>query len=218
LQKVETLFQPNVHGISRWVPVEEFQNAGLKWTTNGNCRHGIFFGVTKYVWEAERGAQRRIERLRLVGFNPAVEIQQNRPIRSDIHAALRDVPGARCVVCGSTSSLVTDHKNDLYNDPRVLNAETQSINDFQVLCTHCNLQKRQVASWTRENGRRYGATQIPSFAGMVIDFTEGDETYDPNNINAMRGTFWYDPVEFMNRIKEIMGAAGTLANLGSPNR
>jgi len=33
-----------------------------------------------------------------------------------------------------------------------------------------------------------------------INFIEGDETFDINDINAMKGTFWYDPVEFMKNI------------------
>lgn len=200
LQKVQILFQPDENGFSRWVSREELDVSDLYFSNNGNSRHGVFFGVNEYIWEVDRGLQRRVERLRLVGLNPEIYIQQNRPIRNDIHAALRDAPGARCVVCGSTSCLVTDHKNDLYNDPRVLSAETQTIDDFQVLCTHCNLQKRQVAVSTRDTGRRYGATQIPHLAPFGIDFTEGDETYDPNDINAMRGTFWYDPVDFTRKL------------------
>jgi hypothetical protein len=36
-----------------------------------------------------------------------------------------------------------------------------------------------------------------------IDFIEGDdETYDSSDINAMKGTFWYDPVIFMETIKQ----------------
>lgn len=200
LQKVQVLFQPDENGFSRWVSREELDASDLNFSNNGNSRHGIFFGVNEYIWEVDRGLQRRVERLRLGGLNPEISIQQNRPIRNDIHAALRDAPDVRCVVCGSTSSLVTDHKNDLYNDPCVLIAEIQIVDDFQVLCTHCNLQKRQIAAWTRDTGRRYGATQIPHLAPFGIDFTEGDETYDPNDINAMRGTFWYDPVDFMKKL------------------
>lgn len=36
------------------------------------------------------------------------------------------------------SRLCIDHKNDLYNDKRVMNIKTQTIDDFQVLCQHCN--------------------------------------------------------------------------------
>jgi hypothetical protein len=215
LQKVEELFQPCINGFSQWVSRQDIEASELPFSNNGNSRNGVFFGVTKYIWEVERGAMRRVEKLRLNGLNPDTENRQNRPIRDDIHAALRDAPGACCVACGSSSSLVTDHKNDLYNDIRVLQAQTQTIDDFQVLCTHCNLQKRQVSKRTRETGLRYGATNIPSFAVFGIDFTEGDETYDPSDINAMRGTYWYDPIEFMNKIKEMLGAANTLLTLGS---
>jgi 5-methylcytosine-specific restriction endonuclease McrA len=48
-------------------------------------------------------------------------------------------------MCGSHSNTVIDHKNDLYNDETVLNVDTQTIDDFQVLCTHCNLLKRQIS-------------------------------------------------------------------------
>ena len=54
----------------------------------------------------------------------------------------------------------------------------------------------------RETGKRYGATNIPMLKVFGIDFIEGDETYDPKDINAMVGTFWYDPIEFMKKIKE----------------
>jgi len=105
------------------------------------------------------------------------------------------------VVCGSTSSIIIDHKNDLYNDPRVLNSQTQTVDDFQPLCNHCNLQKRQTSVEARETKRRYPATRIASVAVFGIDFTRGDETYDPQDPNAMIGTYWYDPVAFMQTVK-----------------
>ena len=106
-----------------------------------------------------------------------------------------------CVVCGSHSDLVTDHKNDLYNDPRVLCAATQTIDDFQCLCNHCNLQKRQVSVKTKQTNQRIPATDIPQLAIFGIDFIHGDKTFDPSDVNAMVGTYWYDPVAFMAHIK-----------------
>ncbi len=47
-----------------------------------------------------------------------------------------------------------------------------------------------------------------------VDFTEGDETYDPEDINAMKGTFWYDPIAFMRE----MGAASALLSLNPPTQ
>ena len=115
----------------------------------------------------------------------------SRPIREDIKIFHR---ATGCVVCGSHSDLAIDHKNDLYNDPRVLDSKTQTIDDFQCLCYHCNSQKRQISKVTKQHGKRIGATSIPSLAFWGVDFVEGDETLDTNDINAMVGTYWYDPV------------------------
>jgi hypothetical protein len=116
-----------------------------------------------------------------------------RPIREDIKAHYKKMP---CCVCGSSSDLVCDHKNDLYNDQRVLSRTEQTLDDFQSLCNHCNLQKRQVAKECRRTGKRYPATKIPSLKPWNVDFIEGNDDYDPSDINAMKGTFWYDPIAF----------------------
>lgn len=128
--------------------------------------------------------------------------ETQRPIRADIRAT---ICSKSCVVCGTTAT-VCDHKNDLYNDPRVLNTATQTLEDFQPLCNHCNLQKRQVAKKMRETGKRYGATNIGQLALFGIDFIQGDETYDPADPNAMVGTYWYDPVVFLAEIKRRLTA------------
>ena len=123
-----------------------------------------------------------------------------RPIRNDILQHYKEQP---CCACGSRSNLVCDHKNDLYNDDRVLDIHTQTLDDFQCLCTHCNLQKRQVNKKTRQTNKRYGATNIPSLETLEVDFIEGDETYDKDDVNAMKGTYWYDVVEFHRVAKRI---------------
>lgn len=124
----------------------------------------------------------------------------NRAIRKDIREAICKLP---CVVCGCTTNIECDHKNDLYNDPRVNSIDTQRLDDFQPLCKHCNDQKRQVVKKTKEKGKRYGATNIPSLKALgVPDFTVGDESFDPKDINALVGTYWYDPVDFMKRIQK----------------
>lgn len=79
--------------------------------------------------------------------------------------------------------------------------KTQTFDDFQCLCNHCNLQKRQVSKKTVELGKRYSATNIPMLSIFGVDFTQGDETYDKDDINAMVGTYWYDPVAFMTYLK-----------------
>lgn len=122
---------------------------------------------------------------------------KSRSIRKEIKKYYQYKP---CCVCGSKSNIIIDHKNDLYNDIRVLNTKTQRFDDFQSLCIHCNLQKRQINKQTRVSKKRYGATNIPMLSIFNIDFISGNENIDFNDVDAMKGTFWYDPVEFMKHI------------------
>ena len=114
-------------------------------------------------------------------------------IRKDIRDWFKD---AVCCVCGNTSNIEVDHKNDCYNDHRVLKVDTQCVNDFQALCRHCNLQKRQAKKIREREGKRYPASRIPSIAVWGIDFTKGDSAYNPEDIHTLIGTYWYDPVAF----------------------
>jgi hypothetical protein len=139
-----------------------------------------------------------IQYLKIFGIKAA---DNNRSIRKDIKEYYRKQP---CCACGRTSELVCDHKNDLYNDTRVLNTKTQTLEDFQSLCNSCNLLKRQVAKDTIRTGKRYPAGNIPAMKVFGIDFTVGDETLDINDINAMVGTYWYDPIDFNKKIIEIL--------------
>lgn len=199
-QEVDKLFCPNETGVSRWVSREELQeNKILGWGNNGCGRHGIYFADNRFVWEKQ--GTKRIEMLRTNGYNTSYTESLSRPIRKDIDKYFKS---QCCVVCGSHSDLTTDHKNDLYNNPRVLDLQTQTFDDFQCLCRHCNLQKRQVAKKTKETGLRYKATNISHLSVFGIDFVEGDETFDPSNIDAMVGTFWYDPLHFMREVKNIL--------------
>lgn len=193
---VDEIFNPDECGISNWVSREYLSDTHLKLTNNGNARHGVFFGDNRFFWE-KYPQSGMIQKLRTIGLSDNESL--SRPIRTDIHHYHKNVIG-RCVVCGSRSSLITDHKNDLYNDLRVLNINTQTIDDFQCLCTHCNLQKRQVSKKQKETQRRYNTTNIPQLTTFGIDFISGDETFDPNDPNAMVGTYWYDPVAFFEYV------------------
>jgi len=119
-------------------------------------------------------------------------IYDSRPIRPDIRRHYKLLP---CVKCG-TRNTVCDHKNDLYNDDRVLNTTTQTLDDFQPLCNNCNLRKRAIAlKRDKEKKRQPPTLDILSINGG-IKFTSGDENYNPNDPNALIGTYWYDPIQF----------------------
>ena len=140
-------------------------------------------------------------KIQYIGIFGLKNKKNSRPIREDIKKYWNKIP---CCSCGRKSDLICDHKNDLYNDPRVLHAKTQKKEDFQSLCNQCNLLKRQVSKDTKRTGKRYGATRIPMLKVFGINFIEDDESYDADDVDAMKGTYWYDPVAFMEGIKRIL--------------
>lgn len=118
----------------------------------------------------------------------------SRYIRKDIRDYYKN---KSCSSCGSMRDLVCDHKNDLYNDSRVLNSKTQTLDDFQSLCNSCNLRKRDFCNKMKKTGKRIGVSSINPSLSCFNDFNKGDETYDKNDVNALLGTYWYDPIEFI---------------------
>lgn len=137
----------------------------------------------------------KIQFIKIIGIPENID-NSTRTIRSDIRAHFTN---KLCVNCGN-SNIEIDHKNGLYNNSRVNTISTQSIDDFQALCKHCNDQKRQTYVWQNKNKKRYPSTNIPKLEHFGIKYTSGNETFDPNDPNAMIGTYWYDPVDFMKQL------------------
>jgi len=125
-----------------------------------------------------------------------------RPISDAVREFYKNKP---CVACGSTSNIEIDHKNGLYNNPRVLNIHTQLTEDFQPLCKHCNDQKRQTYKEMKRTGVRHSAKQIPMLSVFDIDYVQGDATYNPTQMHTMVGTYWYDPIAFMDAVRITSG-------------
>ena len=124
------------------------------------------------------------------------QYNQKRTISKNIQTEITISP---CVVCG-TRKTVCDHKNDLYNDDRVLTIETQVISDFQPLCNHCNLQKRQICRNEKRTKKLYSAKNIPRYKIYPFDFPWEKKAFDENDINCKNDTYWFDPVEFDKKI------------------
>ena len=176
-------------GISEWKSIEQVKVSNLNWSTNGNQRHGKFFGLKEFLWETKRKGN-TITALRTTGFDPDVKrakLLADRPISQRIR---KHFEGHSCVACGSNKSMVIDHKNDLYNDPRVHNEGTQLVSDFQPLCNACNLKKRADCRKTKDQNKRQPAPFQLLQVGCP-EFIEGDETFDENGL-GMKGTYWYD--------------------------
>jgi hypothetical protein len=121
---------------------------------------------------------------------------QTRPINKKIH---KEIVSLSCVVCG-TQETICDHKNDLYNDERVLDEDTQVSSDFQPLCNHCNLQKRQICKTESATGKLYSAKNIQRYKVYPFEFPWEKKVFDPTDIYCKNGTYWFDPVEFDKNI------------------
>jgi hypothetical protein len=121
----------------------------------------------------------------------------NRNINNNIKKIIHNMS---CVVCGSNSDIICDHKNDLYNDERIINTKTQVYDDFQPLCNHCNLQKRQILKIETSTQKIYSAKNIPTFKVYPFEFPWEKKIFDKNDINCKKDTYWYDPIEFNIKI------------------
>lgn len=105
-----------------------------------------------------------------------------------------------CVVCGTSTDVLPDHKNDMYNDPRVLSVRTQTIDDFQTLCRHCNLRKRQVAKKEAEEQKIFSAKDMPQYRHYPFPFPWEACHYDAADPLCKQDSFWHDPVEFNRKL------------------
>jgi hypothetical protein len=113
-----------------------------------------------------------------------------------------------CVFCGKKDDINCDHKNDHYNDSRVLNTKTQKKDDFQPVCTSCNLKKREIYKKESNSGYLFDPRNIPHMKPL-LDMIQDDILYsefgverefNPNDIENKVDTYWYDPVEFIKKI------------------
>ncbi|MEK6263503.1 MAG: site-specific DNA-methyltransferase [Clostridium sp.] len=105
----------------------------------------------------------------------------------------------KCLLCGSTSELVVDHKNDFY--PKL---NHPSSDDFQILCNGCNLRKRSINTNTeKKNGVYYGAFNLEYLHPIIEKYSKTQDLiiYDtPFNENIKENCFYFDPKYFMRRI------------------
>jgi hypothetical protein len=122
---------------------------------------------------------------------------QNRTIKNTIH---KQIIKNSCVHCETTSDIVCDHKNDLYNDIRVLNTLTQELNDFQPLCIKCNLLKRAICIKEEKTQKIYSAKNMRKYQQHKFEFPWEKKIFDKTDINCKNDTYWFDPVEFHNKI------------------
>ena len=107
-----------------------------------------------------------------------------------------------CVSCGTSTGIQCDHKNDLVlvqNDKRLLNIATQKMTDFQPLCKHCNIRKREVKKKMMKERKRQPAPGYPA----DLSFWKGDENLDWNDTNWYEGTYWGDVKAYKEKLRFV---------------
>ena len=179
------------------VSINNRRKIRFSWDVTDIEKYDIEMVINNDIEKKLTGTGNKIRFLWIVGTQNK---KSSRRIRSDIRKELEKNP---CSLCGTLSDIEIDHKNGLYNDPRIDDIKTQTVDDFQALCRHCNLVKRQVIKKMKETGIRPKATDHPMFKHLGIDYLSGDETYDPNDPNALVGTLWYDFVFFNTKAHSI---------------
>lgn len=137
---------------------------------------------------------------KIVGILP-VSLRTNKNVRPIKKEIIQQICSKQCVVCGSSSEIICDHKNDHYNDEQVLNVKTQKLEDFQPLCNHCNLQKRQIYKVECETKKLYSIKNIPQFSKIKIQLPWDFIPFDKKDIKNKEHTYWYDPIKQLDMIE-----------------
>ena len=172
-------------GHSREILISELKNIhpGFQ-STNGNQwarTDGSYLGQ-RYFIKRKLDAGKVVS-VQLNGINDSI-VRSNRGIRKDIANQLSK---ERCVVLDVGTNIEIDHKNARYDNPRVLNTETQTIDDFQAMSKATNDAKRQHCKNCIRTGKRFDATCLGYKEGFIV----GDE-----NTSICIGCYWYDPKRF----------------------
>lgn len=198
---VEEIFNPEQKtGISEWKTIEEINKTNLKLGNNGNIRQNTPWS-DKYIWEIKRKNNKPRGTpiaFRTTGFS-SNKINK-RPISKNIRKSLLK-KFSNCLHCGNHKDLCIDHKNDMYNDPEVLNTATQKEKQFQVLCNKCNKDlKHQANEKEKKTGKLHRVKDLGSaiFRNDKFDYPweKGLTEYNEQNKSCKMYTYWYDIEEF----------------------
>ena len=218
LQLFEEIFNPDQNGCTRIINISEIINCEkLTWNEgNGNCRKGNppwDYGG-KYKWKIERKNNKsrgKVISIQAIGINKNKE--ETHPINKEIRKKFNEIH-KNCLNCGTHRNLVIDHKNDLYNEKRVLNIENQKSEDFQRLCDKCNNDlKHSVHEKEIKSGKLHKAKDIGKFLRdkfeypwekCLRDYKDKDDKGEKIWIEEERHcckyyTYWYDIETFENR-------------------
>ena len=193
LDKVEAIFQPDDTGNSSWIKKEDIVHGGLKFSGNGNARHGVFFGVRKYIWQARRlnGPKSAVTHLRTGGLTVAEGVSSK--IRPDIKSQIlsHSFCNLSLVKVPKEASEI-DHRYGYKSHVDYIkryDLENQQLADFQLLHRSQNVIKRQMCIQCVRDGVRPPHPEL--------GYAKGDSTLSPKH--PCEGCFLAQPELYRNK-------------------
>lgn len=201
---VAKIFEPDKEtGESDWKKIDEINKTELKLGNNGNIRQNTPW-TDKYKWDIKRKNNKTRGTpiaFRTIGFSD--DKLKVHPIRNNIRKYLLE-KFSNCLHCGNHKDLCIDHKNDMYNDQKVLNTTTQQEKDFQVLCNKCNKDlKHQANEKEKKTGKLYSVKNLhlSNFKNDNFDYPweKGLTEYNEQYKSCKMYTYWYDIEDFCRK-------------------
>lgn len=174
-----------------WITKDEMAENGFFPKNNTNGRD-IRFIKRKYELEIITEGTREIK-FRVVGTKAML---LSRPISKKIKDYFKN---KRCVLTGTRSSIEVDHKNGRYNDKRVLNTKTQTVNDFQPLTKVANNIKREHCRKCVATNKKFDAKEL----GYLVSTLDGNLVHN-NKPNGCKGCFFYDVTSFKEDYNTVL--------------
>lgn len=174
----EKLLNPDINGVSKEVPIEEFEKVGLGFGNGGSwCRRDGRF-CKKYIVEIIKSSEKGNK---IVGIKTNGFIIERINLRSVISQEIREhYKGTPCASCSyNHGKNEIDHK-DGYN------ITGNNIKDFQPLCSRCNGSKRQACIECKKTGKRFDATSL----GYTIGWIRGTQIFTKEI--GCSGCYWND--------------------------
>lgn len=176
-----------------WISKDEMADKGFFPIEKTNGRD-IRFIKDHYLLEIEYEGTKE-KQFRIIGKKTAVSNPQ-RAISTEIINEIKKRP---CALTGTSNNIEVDHKNGRYNDKRVLNKQTQTIDDFQALTKVVNNIKREVCKKCRDTGKKFDAKTL----GYKVSTLDGEKVHN-NQPDGCEGCFFYDILFFKDKYNEAL--------------
>ena len=185
IELFDELYKEDIENGS-WITKADMTKKGFFPSENSNGKDIRFVNRKYEIEEVRVGTS--VTKFRVLGTHAK---NSNRGIRSDI---VKVIKNQTCAMLKTKANIEVDHKNGRYNDERVLNLQTQNIDDFQPLCKMINNIKRESCKKCKLTGERFDA----KIYGYLISNLDGESIHN-GKPNGCEGCFFYD----VNHFKEV---------------